>query len=73
MVFGTGAHMCPGRFLALNEIRAFVFVLLRDWDLELVAAGAQAGELPALDRTRFGLGVMPPATEMPVKIRRRMR
>ena len=71
MVFGTGAHMCPGRFLALNEIRAFVFVLLRDWDLELVAAGA--GELPALDRTRFGLGVMPPATEMPVKIRRRMR
>lgn len=35
MVFGHGAHACPGRFFASNEIKVALVELLRAWDMRM--------------------------------------
>ena len=64
MPYGGGVSMCPGRALANTEIKQFVAGLLRRFELR--GSGAA---VPALDRSRAGLGVLPPKAEFPVHLR----
>jgi cytochrome P450 len=66
MPYGGGVSMCPGRFLANNEIMQFVGLALTRLDIEL-----REPELPLLDKTRAGLGALPPTREIGCRIRRR--
>lgn len=65
MPFGAGVSMCPGRFLASNEIVQVVSTLLTDHELELLPH-----EPPVLDRRRAGLGILPPRSDPPFRHRR---
>ena len=65
MPYGGGVSMCPGRFLANSEVMQFVATALTRFDFEL------EGELPALDQTRAGLGILPPVDDVDVSYRRR--
>eukprot|EP00743_Colponemidia_sp_Colp-15_P004253 GILK01004589.1.p1 GENE.GILK01004589.1~~GILK01004589.1.p1 ORF type:complete len:497 (-),score=63.94 GILK01004589.1:426-1880(-) len=66
MPFGGGVSMCPGRFMAVTEIKIYVATLLHLFDLRLDAA------LPPVDQTRAGLGILPPKGDVAVSIRPRM-
>ncbi len=65
MPFGAGVSMCPGRFLASNEIVQVVAILLTQFELELLPH-----EPPALDKRRAGLGILPPRSDPPFRYRR---
>jgi len=65
MPFGGGVSMCPGRFLAHEDIKHLVARFLHRFDAELL------GPLPALDQRRAGLGVLPPRGELMVRLRPR--
>jgi cytochrome P450 len=65
MPYGGGASLCPGRLLAAFEIKQFVAALLRDHDVEMLDAA-----LPALDRRRAGLGVLPPLGDVRFRLHR---
>ena len=67
--FGGGSSMCPGRHLALAEVRGLLLLLLQRWEVELLEE-AEAPP-PPLDMTRAGLGVLPPSRGVPCRIRRR--
>ena len=47
MPFGAGPRMCPGRYLALLEIKMAIAMLLGTFNIESLAtaAGGQAQEL----------------------------
>lgn len=65
MPFGAGVSMCPGRFLASNEIvQAIAAVLLR-FEIELVDRA-----VPELDHRRAGLGILPPRSDPAFRYRR---
>lgn len=66
MPYGGGVSMCPGRFLADNEISLFLGLALTTLDIELLDTTT-----PALDTSRAGLGVLPPARDVRCRIRRR--
>ena len=66
MPYGGGVSMCPGRFLANNEIMQFVALALTTLEFELLAPG-----LPATDQSRAGLGVLSPISELRCRVRRR--
>ncbi len=66
MPYGGGVSMCPGRFLANNEIMQFVGLALTTLEFELLAPG-----LPPLDKSRAGLGVLSPISDVRCRIRRR--
>jgi cytochrome P450 len=68
MPFGGGETMCPGRFLAQSEIKAFVTLLLTHYELAL-APGQQR---PAFDLSRSGLGILPPVGPLRVRLRPRV-
>ena len=65
MPFGGGVSMCPGRFLANEDIKHLVARVLHRLDAVLL------GPLPALDQRRAGLGVLPPRGELMVRLRPR--
>ncbi len=65
MPFGGGVSMCPGRHFARNEIKLTVAFLLSAFDLELTDTA-----VPALDQTRAGLGILPPAADVGFTLRR---
>ncbi|KAJ3839330.1 cytochrome P450 [Lentinula raphanica] len=44
ILFGGGRHMCPGRFFAVNELKALIGEILLAYDLKL-----ENGELPEPD------------------------
>lgn len=64
MPYGGGASLCPGRHLANTEVRQFVAAVLTRFDL----VAAQPAVPPA-ERTRAGLGVLPPRGEFLVRLR----
>lgn len=67
MPFGGGVSMCPGRFLAQSEMKVLVTLLLCDYELERVPGQRR----PALDLTRSGLGILPPAGPLRIRLRPR--
>ncbi|XP_048366543.1 5-beta-cholestane-3-alpha,7-alpha-diol 12-alpha-hydroxylase [Sphaerodactylus townsendi] len=68
MPWGAGTSMCPGRFFAVNEMKLFAFLMLTYFEVELVNKDE---EVPPLDKTRYGFGVMQPAYD--VQFRYRLR
>jgi cytochrome P450 len=66
MPFGGGVSMCPGRFLASNEMMQFAGLALTTLEIELLEPG-----LPPLDKSRAGLGVLSPTRDIRCRIRRR--
>lgn len=67
MPFGSGATMCPGRYIAINEIKQFVCLLLLYFDVEL----EDERDTVRPDYARAGLGIMQPLDE--VRFRYRLR
>ncbi|CBQ69179.1 related to Cytochrome P450 8B1 [Sporisorium reilianum SRZ2] len=59
--FGYGTRMCPGRYWAVAEIKAFVLLFLDRFDL------AQPEEMPRPDPERW-FGVLSPLDAMPVNL-----
>lgn len=62
MPYGGGVSMCPGRFLAHEDIKHFVARVLHRLDVTLL------GPLPELDQRRAGLGVLPPRGDVMVRV-----
>lgn len=56
--FGGGSTYCPGRFIAKQEVVAFVALVLHRYDIKL-AEGVDKG-FPALEEMKPCLGVMGP-------------
>lgn len=74
--FGGGVSMCPGRHLAMGEIRAFVAQVALRWEIELPGApnegmSLEGAGVPPLDMARAGLGSLPPVGKVPCRIRLR--
>ncbi|KAF4087918.1 hypothetical protein AMELA_G00077140 [Ameiurus melas] len=65
MPFGSGATMCPGRFFALNELKLFFCITLLMCDMQLTAGQQHA----TMDKSRAGLGIMPPANHISFRYR----
>ncbi|XP_030053315.1 5-beta-cholestane-3-alpha,7-alpha-diol 12-alpha-hydroxylase-like [Microcaecilia unicolor] len=61
MPWGGGISMCPGRFLATNELKQFVFLMLVYFDIELVNAEE---ENPPIDQNRVGFGIVHPTRDI---------
>lgn len=57
MPFGSGPRVCPGRYMAIMEIKLAMLMLLRDFDIETVDTpdGGEAQELLALTMSPVGL------------------
>ena len=57
MPFGAGPRMCPGRYLALAEIKMVMATLLGNFELESVATadGSEPAERIALTMSPVGL------------------
>ena len=68
MPFGAGVSMCPGRFFAINEIKLFVAMCLRDFDFDFVDPDHAT---PGFDLSRAGLGIYPPVEDVELRLRRR--
>ncbi|XP_060540471.1 7-alpha-hydroxycholest-4-en-3-one 12-alpha-hydroxylase [Pantherophis guttatus] len=66
MPWGAGTSMCPGRYFATNEIKLFTFLMLACFDLELIN---QQEEIPAINKTRYGFGVMHPVNDVQFRYR----
>ena len=66
MLFGGGVSMCPGRYMAMAEIKLLVALLLHRCELEVLDA-----HIPAPDLRRAGLGVLTPLGDMPIRYRLR--
>lgn len=64
--FGSGASMCPGRFLAMNELKIVVAHLLSRYELEITDE-----RIPTGDTSRLGLGIPPPTHDVKFRARRR--
>ncbi|KAG7273407.1 hypothetical protein CRUP_037469 [Coryphaenoides rupestris] len=67
MPFGSGSSKCPGRLLAVNEIKQFLCLLLLHMDLEM----EEGQEKARLDNSRAGLGILLPTKD--VRFRYRLR
>ena len=63
--YGGGVSMCPGRFLAHQEIKVFVTHLLKAEEIDLMEP------LPGLQLGRAGLGILPPARDPRARFRSR--
>ncbi|XP_060103922.1 7-alpha-hydroxycholest-4-en-3-one 12-alpha-hydroxylase [Heteronotia binoei] len=68
MPWGAGTSMCPGRFFAVNEMKLFVFLMISYFEMQLVN---KEEEVPPLEQTRYGFGVMQPTYD--VQFRYRLR
>ncbi|XP_064409765.1 cytochrome P450 7B1 [Latimeria chalumnae] len=67
MPFGSGVSKCPGRFFAVNEIKQFLILLIKYYDMEILPGERQVG----LDSSRAGLGILLPNS--PVHFRYKLR
>ncbi|XP_054847916.1 5-beta-cholestane-3-alpha,7-alpha-diol 12-alpha-hydroxylase-like [Eublepharis macularius] len=68
MPFGMGPSKCPGRFLAVTEIKTFVFLMLAYFDIELVNGEE---EIPPADKSQFGFGTILPVRDIQFRYRLR--
>ncbi|XP_056148968.1 cytochrome P450 7B1 [Lampris incognitus] len=67
MPFGSGSSMCPGRHLAVNEIKQFLSLLLLHFDLQLLEGQPEV----KLDSSRAGLGILLPDSNVHFRYRLR--
>lgn len=67
MPFGSGASMCPGRHVALQEIKQLLCLLVTHLDLQLEDREAEP------DYSRAGLGIMQPIRDVEVRYRPRQQ
>jgi len=66
--YGGGQSLCPGRHYAKQEMLMTFAILATSFDVEILHG---PGEATKLDMKYFGLGVLPPRTATPCRIRRR--
>ncbi|KAM9099229.1 5-beta-cholestane-3-alpha,7-alpha-diol 12-alpha-hydroxylase-like [Sarcophilus harrisii] len=64
--WGAGITICPGRFFALNEMKMFVFLMVTQYDIELVD---QDVKIPSIDLKRFGIGATQPIQDVQFRYR----
>ncbi|HSC76070.1 MAG TPA: cytochrome P450 [Pseudomonadales bacterium] len=64
--FGVGLSMCPGRHFARNEFKVVTALLLNWCDMTV-----QETVMPALDKSRIGLGSFTPKSAIPFHLQRR--
>lgn len=64
--FGIGSSICPGRHFARNEFKIIVALLLNWCDISV-----EETVMPALDKSRVGLGSLTPKTPVHFKLQRR--
>lgn len=67
--YGGGLKICPGRFLAKQQMMAAVAMFLRAYEVDVVNGPAVRRLGP--DMTRFAFGALPPDGKVPARIRRR--
>jgi cytochrome P450 len=63
--FGSGKNMCPGRFIAKNEMKICLAMLLRYMDYKFV----DTKTIPKQNPSRVGFGVAPPNQDIPIMYR----
>ncbi|KAG7229271.1 hypothetical protein INR49_012929, partial [Caranx melampygus] len=68
MPFGVGAFTCPGRFLAICELKQFVFLMLVFFEFELKNPDEKMVEG---DPNRMGFGSMHPIKDIQIRYRLR--
>ena len=73
--FGGGSTYCPGRFIARQEVLAFIAYVLRRFELKLANAkpGASEQKFPRLEAKKPSLGVMGPILGDDLKVRIKKR
>ena len=71
--FGGGAHVCPGRVFAKQEILAAVATVLRGFEFEFVEWVDGKKGFPGYKKGYVGLGVMAMEWDARVRVRRRRR
>ncbi|KAM7237721.1 hypothetical protein CapIbe_011965 [Capra ibex] len=64
--WGAGHNQCLGRGYAVNSIKQFVFLVLTQFDLELITPDV---DIPEFDLSRYGFGLMQPEHDVPVRYR----
>jgi cytochrome P450 len=64
MPFGAGPRMCPGRYLALQEMKMVLLTLLNTFDIESV--GTASGQ-PPVERLMFAMA--PVGLQMTLRLR----
>jgi hypothetical protein len=82
IAFGGGVSKCPGRFLAVREIKHFLLLALTRYEWILPAScmkkqkkqplqeGEKVSALP-FDESRLGLGIYPPKDDFNVVLKKR--
>nr|CAB3235928.1 cholesterol 7-alpha-monooxygenase-like [Phallusia mammillata] len=65
MTFGFGSTRCPGRHIAMIEIKLVTLALLKHFDVKICEPDKP---LPDFDLTHLGFGVMPPSQDVRVRI-----
>lgn len=68
LVFGGGVSMCPGRYFAFNEVKAFIATMVSCCKLELSAGQPEPPTSPVIDPSRVGLGIFSPMDDLSIKI-----
>ncbi|XP_074139266.1 5-beta-cholestane-3-alpha,7-alpha-diol 12-alpha-hydroxylase-like [Sminthopsis crassicaudata] len=64
--WGAGITVCPGRFFALNEMKMFVFLMVTQYDIELVD---QDVKIPSVNRKQFGSSAIQPIHDVQFRYR----
>jgi 25/26-hydroxycholesterol 7alpha-hydroxylase len=60
--FGGGIHLCPGRYFAINEIKLYVILMLKTFNIEIVQENDLKNDYVA------GMTMMAPVGDLKVKI-----
>ncbi|KAF2196239.1 cytochrome P450 [Delitschia confertaspora ATCC 74209] len=69
--FSGGKTYCPGRQIAKAELFYFVATMLNRYEIEPVAGNKAGFEVPAIATDKPNLGVIGPATDIVLRLRRR--
>ncbi|KAG9277008.1 prostacyclin synthase-like [Astyanax mexicanus] len=68
MPWGAGSNLCPGRHFAISALKQFVFIFLKQFDLELCDRNAS---MPPVDSSRYGFGILQPDGDLEICYRPR--